>query len=91
MYIKYRKREKKNSKLTSFYFYNCKSYRDDKEKNVKTKQEYLLKFDADDLRSRNYINYETMNDLRKKDIKTWIRLVSKIEFDILYDENCTYI
>lgn len=82
MFIKVRKRQNKNE--TMYYFYKTENTRIDGK--VKTKQEYIYKlsermiYDTDRL-----MNRETYQ-LRKNDFKTWLLLITKIQFDILKED-----
>lgn len=75
MYVQNRTRMNRTGEII-YYFYNCVSYRENGK--VKTKQDYILKLEEKKLK-RNYLNTKELKSLRKTDIKTWIRLIVKIE------------
>lgn len=83
MFIKVRKRQNKNDE-TVYYFYKTENTRIDGK--VKTKQEYIF-----NLKEREIFNIDRLMNretyqLRKNDFKTWLKLITKIQFDILKEE-----
>lgn len=83
MFIKARERKNKSGEIV-YYFYSCENYRQDGK--VKTNQKYLfkqslyyLKYDLDRLMN-NYFY-----DLRKQNFEIWLKVITKIQFDILKD------
>lgn len=79
MYIKLRKREGK--KETIYYFYKTVNTRIDGK--VKTKQDYICKLSEYEIYDIDRLMNRKLCDLRNKDFKVWLKLITKIQFDIL--------
>jgi hypothetical protein len=82
MFIKVRKREGKTE--TVYYFYKTENTRIDGK--VKTKQEYICRLSEHDIFNIDRLMNRATYNLRKNDFKTWLLLITKIQFDILKEE-----
>ncbi|MVX64632.1 hypothetical protein GKZ28_13110 [Clostridium chromiireducens] len=84
MFIKVRKRQNKQNE-TVYYFYKTENYRVDGK--VKTKQEYIFNLSESEIFNIDRLMNRETYQLRKNDFKTWLLLITKIQFDILKENN----
>ncbi|HBJ1649390.1 hypothetical protein [Clostridium botulinum] len=82
MFIKIRKRRNKNE--TVYYFYKTQNTRIDKK--VITKQEYLLKLRESQIFYADRLMDSAITVIRKNDFNTWLKLITKIQFEILKEK-----
>ncbi|MBV4432663.1 hypothetical protein KM803_15260 [Clostridium tyrobutyricum] len=83
MYIKVKKRPRSNK----YYFYKAYSYRNEHGK-VKNKQEYLIRLTEGEIFNNPKNLYLEIESLRKKDLYSFLQVLTKIQFDILGEKKC---
>lgn len=83
MYIKVKKRPKSDK----YYFYKSESYRENGK--VKNKQEYICKLTNEEIFLSKENIAGKLSILRKKDVFLFLKVLTKIQFDILKEEKCT--
>ncbi|KEI79753.1 hypothetical protein N452_14620 [Clostridium botulinum A2 117] len=83
MYIKVKKRRNSDK----YYFYKAESYREDGK--VKNKQKYITKLSEGQIFLKPSEIDKELNTLRKQDIKLFVKVLTKIQYDILKENKCT--